>query len=219
MRKTTRIALLAPVLVGAATCASVAQAAVTLVSSVRSDPTGYSFTPTKVVTFDSVLSSGGDFSSQGFLFAGSGSLVTGSKAGRFKAPTGDTSRYLSTGTGTETVSFGGQTLGKFGFYWGSVDAFNTVTFSLNNVTVGTFTGSSVMNTQNGSDSTYVSFAGAFNQVAFKSTRPSFELDNVAVGDVPEPGTWIMMILGLAGLGLFAQRKKATLSQSNRPALA
>ena len=213
MRKTTRIALLAPVLVGAATCASVAQAAVTLVSSVQRDPTGYSFTPTKVVTFDTMLSS------QGFLFAGSGSLVTGSNTGRFKAPTSDTTRYLSTGIGTETVSFGGQTLGKLGFYWGSVDAYNTVTFSLNNVTVGTFTGSSVMNTLNGSDSTYVSFAGAFDQVAFKSTRPSFELDNVAVGDVPEPATWIMMILGLAGLGLFVQRKKATLSQSSRLALA
>lgn len=206
MRKTTRIALLAPMLAAAAACTSAAQAAVTLVSSVQSDPTGYSFTPTKIVTFNSVLSSGGDFTSQGFLFAGSGSLVTGSNTGRFKAPTGDTSKYLSTGIGTETVSFG-QTLGKLGFYWGSVDAYNTVTFSLNGITVGSFTGNNVMNAINGSNSTYVSFAGAFDKVAFKSTRPSFEVDNIAVGDVPEPATWIMMILGLAGLGMFAQRKK------------
>ena len=218
MRKTTRIALLAPMLAGAAVCTSAAQAAVTLVSSVQSDPTGYSFTPTKVVTFDSVLSSGGDFTSEGFLFSGTGSIVKGSNTGRFKTPTGDTTKYLSTGVGTETVSFG-QTLGKLGFYWGSVDAFNTVTFSLAGATVGSFTGNNVMSALNGSKSEYVNFAGAFDKVAFTSTRPSFELDNVAVGDVPEPATWIMMILGLAGLGMFAQRKKAIVRMPARPTLA
>ena len=41
------------------------------------------------------------------------------------------------------------------------------------------------------------------------TQPNFEVDNVAIGGVPEASTWAMMLIGFGGLGgLMLQRRKA-----------
>jgi hypothetical protein len=46
---------------------------------------------------------------------------------------------------------------------------------------------------------------------FGSTRPAFELDNIAfsggVAPVPEASTWAMMVLGFMGVGFLAYRRK------------
>jgi PEP-CTERM motif len=46
----------------------------------------------------------------------------------------------------------------------------------------------------------------FNKAVFSSTTNSFEFDNVAVGGVPEPSTWVMLTLGFAGLGYAGYRR-------------
>jgi hypothetical protein len=42
---------------------------------------------------------------------------------------------------------------------------------------------------------------ARNYVAVVGTTPEAYIDNVAIGDVPEPATWFVTISGLAGLAL------------------
>ncbi len=37
------------------------------------------------------------------------------------------------------------------------------------------------------------------------------LDGVSLNEVPEPATWSMMILGVAGIGAFARRRRATMT--------
>ncbi len=45
----------------------------------------------------------------------------------------------------------------------------------------------------------------------KSSEPPFSLlDGVSLTSVPEPATWAMMILGLAGVGLVARRRRGDL---------
>jgi hypothetical protein len=55
------------------------------------------------------------------------------------------------------------------------------------------------------------FTGASGQVSFTGMGPSNQqgdlLDNVTVSAVPEPSTWAMMILGFAGVGFMAYRRK------------
>ena len=193
-----------------------ANAAVSLVST-NASLTGYNFAPTSVATFDDVttpLPTPSPFTSGGFVFTGAGGVVQGSVSGTYRTPSGDTTQYLTTGfdnsgpsTKTETVNFG-KTYGKLGLYWGSIDAYNTLTFSLGGVTVGTFTGNSLMPAPDGATSKYANFSGSFDSISFMTTQPAFEVDNVAVGGVPEPSTWAMMLIGAGGLGLFAYRRKS-----------
>jgi hypothetical protein len=70
----------------------------------------------------------------------------------------------------------------------------------------------VLGSQGSNGTTYVNFSdfvGGYNTVTFTSTSPAFELSNVtaSVGAVPEPGTWAMMVLGFAGIGFLAYRRK------------
>ncbi len=46
----------------------------------------------------------------------------------------------------------------------------------------------------------------FNKAVFSSNGNSFEFDNVAVGGVPEPSTWMMLMLGFGGLGYAGYRR-------------
>ena len=129
------------------------------------------------------------------------------------------STYLAVGTSqTSSFSFTGN-LSSFGLLWGSVDAYNTITFSGSGGSVS-FTGSNVLaadpglvlGSQGANGTAFVDFTGfgaGFNTVTFTSTAPAFELSNVtaSVGAVPEPATWAMMVLGFAGIGFLAYRRK------------
>jgi hypothetical protein len=57
----------------------------------------------------------------------------------------------------------------------------------------------------------LTFTNAFGNVGFKDLGPSNQqgdlLDSVTVTAVPEPSTWAMMILGFAGVGFMAYRRK------------
>jgi hypothetical protein len=53
--------------------------------------------------------------------------------------------------------------------------------------------------------------GPTETLTFQSTTGSAygpALDNLSVTPVPEPSTWAMMILGFAGVGFLAYRRKA-----------
>ena len=208
------------VVAGLAFGVSSADAAVVLTSVVQGAPMGYGFTPTNVATFDGFAAgTPATFASGGFTFSGTGVIETGSSSNIYQMPDNDNTAYLAVagstgGGGTETIA-SASTLGKFGLYWGSADLYNTLTFSLNGATVGTFNGSqlgfAVNKFGNSNTSGYVSFAGNYDTVTLTTTQPNFEVDNIAVGGVPEPSTWAMMLLGFGGLGALMYRRRAKIA--------
>ena len=145
-------------------------------------------------------------------------IVTGNNLPIYRAPSNDTSPYLTAGpaAGTPvTVSLSAQA-NYFGFYAGSLDSFNLVEFFLNGVLVDSFTGTDINavafpgTSPNGTLSQYVNYYATsfFDQIVYSSTGNSFETDNHAIGvasPVPEPGSVALFGLGL--VALFAGRRK------------
>jgi hypothetical protein len=149
-----------------------------------------------------------------------GSLFTGTD-GNHAAPPGDTSMYLSAGISSDqhspvTANFAGG-LSYFGFYMGSPDGYNSVTYTFADQSSTTLTGTELASLAgtvadgNQSVGLYVNaFAGAggkITSVAFYSTSNAFETDNHAfIAAVPEPETYAMLLAGLGLLGFMLRRK-------------
>ena len=90
---------------------------------------------------------------------GEGAIVSGSVSGQYAAPAGlggvqDTSKYVTVplpGDSDHAGSYRATNLGLvgevfnyFGLWWGSIDAYNTFTFYLNNQETESFTGAQVI---------------------------------------------------------------------------
>lgn len=119
--------------------------------------------------------------------------------------------YLSvTAGGTATFSFDDPGNKSFGFQWGSVDSYNTITFS-GSEGAFVFTGSDILNPANGlqlsGGSAFVTFTGVFDTVTLTSSANSFEIDNVKVPD----GGMTVAMLGLAMGGIAAVRRRMAMS--------
>jgi hypothetical protein len=109
----------------------------------------------------------------------------------------DTTRYLSTGIGSVTLTFG--SLQQYlGLLWGSVDSYNKLKFFNGNVSVGSITGANVTASPNGNQGVngtwYVDINSTlgFDKVVASSSNYAFEFDNVAFNStpVPEPSTYV-----------------------------
>jgi hypothetical protein len=217
--------------------ASPASAAV-IVTSVGGTPQA-AVSGSSYITFEDVsVGTFGNFTSGGSNFTGTG-LITNTTTLfplTHAQPKFDTTHYLAIGSAiilptprTETLTLSSDYT-KFGFYWGSIDSYNSVTFYNNGSAVYSLSGSAVpgvnLNANAESSNTrnrYVNFdftgGSAFDQVVFQTTFRTFELDNVALAGqvaipsaVPELSTWAMMLLGFGGVGLLAYRRsKKTLA--------
>ncbi len=175
-----------------------------------------------VLTFNGLaVPTSGNFSYSGVAFSGNGEVIAGSSSGQFAAPANDTTNYLVAGgptsfTGSETLAISGASSDYFGLYWGSMDAYNTLTFMSGGLTVATLTGADVASggdadgnqTALGTNN-YVNIFDlpSYDTVVLTTSQANFEVDNIAFGAVPEPGTLALFGAGLLGLGLI-RRKRA-----------
>jgi hypothetical protein len=107
--------------------------------------------------------------------------------------------------------------------WGSVDAYNTLDFCADAACTSilqSFTGNQIFNPANGNrtdpnTNPVVLFllTGSdvtnFNYLRLNSSQNAFEIDNLAINPVPEPGTWALMLVGFAGIGMSLRRRRRT----------
>jgi len=196
---------LLPLAFAAAMCASTAHAAIGITATPAVNPYGGP-TPTYNFEADTAAITGG-------------SRVFGDITGQHVEPLGSNSWYYSVGPtdgSPATLTLAGGLVESISLLWGTVDDYNTLELfdSLDNL-LGTVTGSQVISGGTfGSSSRLVTLAltGDTQSVAklkFTSTSNAFEFDNVAVtAAVPEPTTWMMLILGMLGVG-FAMRRKSS----------
>jgi hypothetical protein len=106
----------------------------------------------------------------------------------------------------------------FSFVLGSLDTYNTLTLKYENGSSQAYAGGQIIN-----DLTFPSgnqISGETNGVVtysvasgprivgavFQSSQNSFEFDNLAVGAVPEPAAWAMMIGGFGLIGAVTRRR-------------
>jgi hypothetical protein len=154
----------------------------------------------------------------GPLVANTGSVfyTSSTTPGVAAAPFGDTTGYASIGSTalpqSATLSLGAG-VNYLGFYWGSVDSFNTLQLFDGTALVATYTGSDILNPANGfqgsTGSAFVNFStngtDKITSAVFTSTQAAFEIDSITTA-VPEPSTWALLMIGFAGLGFLGYRR-------------
>jgi hypothetical protein len=135
----------------------------------------------------------------------------------------DYSEFLAT-IGTEVdPSLAGSTISYLGFYWGSVDNYNSFEFYSGTDLVASITGNELLTSLRGTagdqvddrSNVYVNidftFAEAFDKFRVITSGVAGEFDNVTIGleqrPVTAPGSLAFLGLGLLGLGLGRRFKK------------
>ncbi|WP_111642210.1 Npun_F0296 family exosortase-dependent surface protein [Marinimicrobium alkaliphilum] len=152
--------------------------------------------------------------------SGDYAIVSGNLGGVYAEPLGTDAPYLtvpldqSSGSATFDLGFSAN---YFGLYWGSIDAYNSISFWSGGSMVDSFTGSDIVSPADGGQGStdtnrYVNFdfgAMSFDQVMLSSTSYAFESDNhaFALVSVPEPGVVVLFGLGILGLGLSRRRAR------------
>lgn len=117
---------------------------------------------------------------------------------------------------SSTITFGGYGVSYFGFYMGSPDTYNSVTFhtSQGDETItGTQMAAAAHVLVDGNQGVgfYMNFTSGtpITKVTFSSTQNAFESDNHSyIAAVPEPETYAMLLAGLGLVGAVARRRKS-----------
>jgi hypothetical protein len=218
MKSTYLLALLAPLALSVS-----AEAGVTVTSFGPGGVPLPSLTGlSSIATFDSIpqtpygdsvqtLPNPATFGGGGGSWSGSGIVMNnggGGSLGLYAEPYNDTTNYMAVLSGeSETVVYG-KTYSELGLYWGSIDSYNVLTLFNGSSSVVVPIPPVANGDQSAGDSNryFVITGFDFNKAVFSSNGNSFEFDNVAVGGVPETSTWMMLMLGFAGLGYAGHRR-------------
>lgn len=214
-------------MIAAAAGASAAGASVTI-SATPYDlpaPTGLG----TVVDFDHALPAGFTLTGEGYLIqSGDNSQGAAPAAGPTDA-TDDHSAYLSVYGGWAKL-MGDTSFHSVSFFWGSMDSYNS--FDLLDAQGNVF--QTILSTDvpagsNGdqlgswtNQRVTITSTDAIYGVQLRSTTPAFEADNfffsghdgdnqIHTGDVPEPASWAMMLVGFGAVGgaVRSQRRKVS----------
>ena len=224
-----RLGSICAVLILAASSPSKADVISVLPSGILSPPHASSTS-----TFDDIsqtaygqTSPAGRFSEGGVSFAGGGIVMkngrdgSGGDLGLYAEPYHDTSNYLVIlGNENETISYNSMRK-NFGLYWGSIDSYNYIIFFEGDKRLASYTGADVTaldpipfgDQKSDNSNRYVEFnmSNYFDKVILGSGVNAFELDNIT-SDVPEPKSWVMIILGFVILlGIGRQKCRCALS--------
>jgi hypothetical protein len=159
-------------------------------------------------------------------YSGAGWVLPGTVPGYAAAPAGDDTPFLSVAfpnsSGTETfVAAPGGQYDYFGLYWGSIDAYNWISFYNGDTLLAKVTGDDVIQagTQLGDQvspgsNRYVNFFlhdMTFDKIEFGTSNFAFESDNHSFATVPEPGVLALVLAAFAGLFVMRRRRAADLS--------
>ena len=165
------------------------------------------------------------FDFDGSTPATTGGLITsGSLDGIRAQPFGSTGNYFtvgpSDGSPGEIDISGFASITTLSLLWGSIDSYNTISFldDVGNI-LGSFTGTEVFALADGDQSdpatnpiVTFSFTGAdrdlVSRIRLESSQNAFEIDNLAITAVPEPGTWAMMLAGFGAVGYSLRSRKS-----------
>ncbi len=215
MRKVTILGAL----MAAAAMAMPTQAATVLFTSeaLASNP-GPSAGETVVEDFDSPLAAGYSWASfNRTLWSNpgnpTGNLFDTGVSGYAGNIPGNNTRYASVFGGTSASLMSTNMLKSISVDIGSIDDYNFIDFYQDNVLIGTITGSELSSVHNGSwtgpdtNRRFFFVGGTFNRIDFRSGGNSFEFDNIATSEVPEPATPAMLALGVLGLAALRRRRK------------
>lgn len=151
-----------------------------------------------------------------------GGVVNGNSPGLWASPPNNITNYFSIGPSTQSSASVNLGLSSyFGYYGGSPDTYNSVSFfnSITETVVASFSGTQLAefagSTANGNQGlgfywnfTATDSSSYFDTVGFSSNSNAFETDNHAVlAAVPEPETYALMLAGLGFVGFTAHRRK------------
>lgn len=153
------------------------------------------------------------------VFYSGGEYVTGTAPDQhYTAPDNDTTRYLVNGVNAPTthISFGiHQGTSYFGFYFSTIDAYNSITFHGSDGSLATITGQQIQDLVPGSRASYyfnvfATGGTTFDWIELRSDGDSFETDNHAfiVSELPEPASYGMLLGGLGLMGVVTRRRLA-----------
>jgi hypothetical protein len=142
-------------------------------------------------------------------------FVTGNSDGIYASPPNNTSGYLTvspTSGNPVTINLTSP-VNYFGFYVGSLDDFNSITFNFTGGTQtfdGVFLNNKAFGTaptgNQGQGAYFNVFADAgqsFTQIVLSSSQSAFETDNHAFGVAAVPAPGVLALLGVGLLGLMA----------------
>lgn len=164
-----------------------------------------------------------DFAAPDPDFTG-GTLRTGSVEGQAAKPYGITGSYASVGPndGPGVLNLAEfADINAISLIWGSIDNYNILEiFGTGGVLLRTITGLDVFATASGNQTApqqnrlvTLTFTDGdqskVDKLVFRSNQAAFEFGKISVAAVPEPTTWMLMMLGMAGIGFSMRRKKDT----------
>ncbi len=140
------------------------------------------------------------------------------------APAGDTSNFIAANAGNSVTLKSATPMASLSVYLGSLDAYNSITFIGAGGFDETLTGAQLVANADGdrtSGATNRRFFFDFgstpvDEVVFASGGYSLEFDTIAAAPVPEPSTWVFMIVGVATLGGLAWRRRRPGARSPTP---